>query len=69
MQGEGKQKPFNPPPPPIVVRVIKGEAHEREKRFTEAFLIGRLKDCQLQISDSCVSRTHTQVYLACLGEP
>jgi membrane-bound lytic murein transglycosylase D len=62
MLDEDKARQLNPPPP-IVVRVIKGEAHEREKRFTGAFLIGRLKDCQLQISDSCVSRTHTQVYI------
>ena len=50
-------------PSPVIVRVIKGEAHDREKRFTEAFLIGRLSDCELQISDSCVSRAHAQVYL------
>jgi len=49
-------------PPPLVVRVIKGEAHERERRFTQSFLIGRLGECQVQIDESCVSRVHTQVF-------
>jgi pSer/pThr/pTyr-binding forkhead associated (FHA) protein len=61
MQDEYEQIPLRLPPP-IVVRVIKGETRERERRFTQSFLIGRLSDCQLQIDDSCVSRVHTQVF-------
>ena len=61
MQDEYEQIPLRPPPP-LLVRVIKGEAHERERRFTQSFLIGRVGDCQLQIHDFCVSRVHTQVF-------
>jgi membrane-bound lytic murein transglycosylase D len=62
MPGEDTSKQIKSPPR-IVVRIVKGEAHEREKIFTEAFLIGRLSTCQIQINDSAVSRVHTQIYL------
>lgn len=46
----------------LLVKVVKGDAPEREKNFAEAFFIGRLGTCQFQINDSSVSRVHTQVY-------
>ena len=61
MQGEDQTRHARLPPP-ILVRVIRGEARAREGRFTQSFLIGRLSDCQLQIDDSRVSRVHTQVF-------
>ncbi len=45
----------------VLVKVIKGQAQEIEKRFTDTFLIGRGKDCNLQIRDSCISRNHVQI--------
>jgi pSer/pThr/pTyr-binding forkhead associated (FHA) protein len=61
MQDEDKEM-HSRLPPPIRVRVIEGEDREREMRFTQSFLIGRLSDCQLQIDDPRVSRVHTQVF-------
>jgi pSer/pThr/pTyr-binding forkhead associated (FHA) protein len=50
------------PAPPLIVKVIKGEAREGEKRFTEDFLIGRHSDSDLQIQDSRVSRVHARIF-------
>jgi len=55
----------NPDPPKsglaVLLRVTKGQAMEAEKRFTATFLIGRGKECDLQLTDTCVSRNHLQV--------
>jgi pSer/pThr/pTyr-binding forkhead associated (FHA) protein/soluble lytic murein transglycosylase-like protein len=45
----------------VLVQVKRGEATESVMRFSETFLIGRDKDCQLQVKDSCVSRNHVKV--------
>jgi membrane-bound lytic murein transglycosylase D len=60
MQEEEKTKRLKTPPT-VLVRVVKGEARERERRFTDIFLIGRQKDCDVQLLDSCVSRVHAKV--------
>lgn len=49
--------------PVLLVEVKRGQSREVLKRFTGAFLIGRTKDCDLQLSDDCISRTHLQVIL------
>jgi membrane-bound lytic murein transglycosylase D len=49
--------------PAVIVKVIRGKAQEEEKRFTGTFLVGRTKECDLQISESCVSRSHAQLFL------
>jgi pSer/pThr/pTyr-binding forkhead associated (FHA) protein len=46
---------------PVLVQVKRGEATETLLRFSGTFLIGRDKDCQLQVKDSCVSRNHVKV--------
>jgi membrane-bound lytic murein transglycosylase D len=45
----------------VLVKVIKGQARENEKRFSASFRIGRSKECDLQITETCVSRNHLQV--------
>ncbi len=60
MQEEEKTKRLETPPA-VFVRVVKGEAREMEKRFTDIFLIGRQKDCDVQLLDSCVSRVHVKI--------
>lgn len=44
-----------------MLRVTKGQARDTEKRFSASFLIGRGKECDLQLTDTCVSRQHLQV--------
>lgn len=56
---DGTATPYAPPA--VCVRVVRGEAGEREKRFTDGFLIGRTRDCDLQIAENCVSRHHLRV--------
>jgi membrane-bound lytic murein transglycosylase D len=45
----------------VLVKVLRGNAREGEKRFTSTFSIGRTKECDLQIKDDCISRRHLQV--------
>ncbi len=45
----------------ILVEVKRGQAREGKMRFTDTFLIGRSKDCDLQIKDDCVSRNHVKI--------
>ena len=40
----------------VVVQVVRGQAGEREKRFTAGFKVGRSRECDLQIEENCVSR-------------
>jgi membrane-bound lytic murein transglycosylase D len=47
----------------ILVKVIQGQSRENEKRFTGTFQVGRSKECDLQILETCVSRVHLQVIL------
>ena len=51
------------PPMPfaVIVQVVRGQAGEREKRFTADFTVGRSKECDLQIEENCVSRVHLHV--------
>jgi pSer/pThr/pTyr-binding forkhead associated (FHA) protein len=45
----------------VLALVKQGEATESMKRFTETFTIGRHKDNDLQVGDSCVSKKHVQI--------
>jgi len=45
----------------INVRVVNGRTEVREKRFTAGFIVGRSSECDLQISESCISRLHVSV--------
>ncbi len=45
----------------ILVKVLKGEAREDEKRFTGCFLVGRSSECDFQVLETCVSRNHLQI--------
>ena len=45
----------------VVVQVVRGQAGEKEKRFTAGFIVGRSSECDLRISESCVSRHHLRV--------
>ena len=47
--------------PAMLVKVIKGQARESEKRFTGTFLVGRTKECDFQVKESSVSRNHLQI--------
>ncbi len=48
-------------PVAVIVQVVRGQAGEREKRFTAGFVVGRSRECDLRIADSCVSRHHLRV--------
>ncbi|NVN91257.1 MAG: FHA domain-containing protein [Desulfuromonadales bacterium] len=52
-----------PTPLAVVAKVIRGRAAVSEKRFTSGFVIGRTSECDLQVSESCVSRHHVRVDL------
>lgn len=45
----------------VLTKVIKGRAERCEARFTDTFVIGRSKECDLQIKDDVVSRQHAKV--------
>lgn len=45
----------------LLARVIRGRARETEKRFSGTFCIGRSSECDLQVTEGCVSRVHLQV--------
>lgn len=45
-------------PVAVIVQVVRGQAGEREKRFTAGFVVGRSRECDLRIAESCVSRRH-----------
>ena len=62
IQGTGQHKPEQLKlGTSVLVKVTKGQARETEKRFTSTFFVGRGKECDLQIADTCVSRHHLQV--------
>lgn len=45
----------------VLVKVLKGQTQEDEKRFTKSFVIGRTRECDIRITETCVSRNHLQV--------
>lgn len=51
----------------IVAAVLKGNALPGEKRFSAPFTIGRAEGCELQISESSVSRRHVSIEPAAYG--
>ncbi|MBP1716538.1 MAG: hypothetical protein H6Q42_4741 [Deltaproteobacteria bacterium] len=48
--------------PPILAKIKKGERWEKERFFTENFVIGRQSECGLQVHDFRVSRIHARVF-------
>jgi hypothetical protein len=48
----------------VQARVLSGQAREPEGRFTGSFLVGRGKECDLQVLETQVSRNHLRVELA-----
>jgi pSer/pThr/pTyr-binding forkhead associated (FHA) protein/soluble lytic murein transglycosylase-like protein len=46
---------------PVLVEVKKGQARESVKRFTSTFVVGRSRECDLQLHETCVSRKHLKV--------
>jgi membrane-bound lytic murein transglycosylase D len=64
MLTSGPQEPDPTPSEPacaVLVRVIRGEVRESEKRFTATFVVGRSKECNFQILDTTASRRHLQI--------
>lgn len=45
----------------VCVRVLSGEAREAEARFGGTFTVGRGKECDVQVLDTLVSRSHLRV--------
>ena len=60
MDGE-KDTLTGKPRPTVLVKVLRGNAPEIEKRFSDTFSIGRTRECDLQLKDDCISRNHMQV--------
>jgi pSer/pThr/pTyr-binding forkhead associated (FHA) protein len=51
-------------PPPIRVRIEKGTAGRDEYVFTQPFRCGRDPSCEVQLSDTAVSRFHAEVWFS-----
>jgi membrane-bound lytic murein transglycosylase D len=47
----------------IKLKVLRGEANQKEFSFSEPFCIGREETCQVRLQDSSVSRMHVEGYL------
>ena len=45
----------------VVAKILKGGTSVEELRFTTSFTIGRTEGCELQVSESSVSRRHAFV--------
>ncbi len=48
-------------PPAVRVKIEKGKTDETDFCFTESFRIGRGKNCEVQVSDPTVSRSHAEI--------
>ena len=46
----------------VLISVKHGQAQDRELRFTDPFTIGRGRENDLQLKDTCVSRSHVKVF-------
>jgi soluble lytic murein transglycosylase-like protein len=51
-----------PAPPPITIRIEKGEADQRTLTFTRPFRVGRDNTCDVRLSDPGVSRFHAEFW-------
>ncbi len=51
-------------PPAVRLKIEKGKAEKAEFRFTKPFRIGRDPSCEVQLSDSAVSRFHAEIWCA-----
>ena len=47
----------------LKLKVLRGEANQKEFSFSEPFCIGREESCQVRLQDSSVSRMHVEGYL------
>lgn len=45
----------------ITVQVVKGRTETSSQRFTSGFTVGRSAECDLRISENCVSRRHLRI--------
>jgi len=48
--------------PAVLVKVLQGETNESKVRFSDTFVIGRGRECDLRINDRRVSRQHVKVF-------
>jgi len=48
--------------PAVLVKVLQGETNESKVRFSDSFVIGRGRECDLRINDGRVSRQHVKVF-------
>ncbi len=62
--GEIRGSASEEPSVSLVVRVVRGRAAAAESRFTGSFVIGRSRECDLQVTDGSVSRRHLRISLA-----
>ena len=49
-------------PNPILIKVIEGKSKQKEFQFRKNFRIGRESDCELQLSNSMISRYHVKIF-------
>ena len=47
----------------LKLKILRGEANQKEFSFSEPFCIGREESCQVRLQDSSVSRMHVEGYL------
>jgi membrane-bound lytic murein transglycosylase D len=53
-----------PAPPTIKVRIESGTADKREYLFTQPFRCGRDKSCEVRLTDTAVSRFHSEFWFS-----
>jgi membrane-bound lytic murein transglycosylase D len=58
-----EQNPSMKGVPILHLEVKRGQTQDASRQFTGTFLIGRTKECDVQLADDCISRSHLQVAL------
>jgi membrane-bound lytic murein transglycosylase D len=61
MGTEDEKKTNASAPPAVTLKIEKGQADKTDFCFSEPFCIGRGKNCEVQVSDPTVSRSHAEV--------
>jgi len=54
------EKKINPSPA-VRLKIERGKADKTDFYFTEPFRVGRGKNCEVQVSDPTVSRSHAEI--------
>lgn len=49
------------PAPPLLIKILRGSARERERTFSSSIRIGRSPDCEFQILDRATSKVHVKL--------